>query len=428
MPMHGMMELVNVASIKPAIDLERLQQAFHDTIARHDVLRSCFPAVEGAPRVETLPVERFVVQGVDATQLDETGFMDELRHLANTPHDIEAGPLVDLRVYRRPDDENVIVFRSHVLLGDAWSYSLVFRELLQRYFGASPADEQSKSYFDFARWQRGWLGGDEAKRALAYWQKKLKALPPPLTLGRGQEAVDPHAKGFYVRRFVGADAGWPARERTRQLGLSMHAMFGAAYHALLHGVTGTRDVVLTSNVANRTRVEHENMIGWIANIMLTRCAIDPAATLAAQAKRLSNAMIEGIDHAGYPIHTLLDALSKAQGAPVPPHFAGFNVLWPDNVERTGFERVMFAPAGTVHRFGDLEFKLLPVGVEGVGHFLNDTAVTYQEVDGDLLFMLHAREGVFGPGEADAFLDRYLRILKAALDNPQTTIGDLARIE
>jgi acyl transferase domain-containing protein/NADPH:quinone reductase-like Zn-dependent oxidoreductase/acyl carrier protein len=427
MPMHGMMELINVASIKPAIHLERLQAAFHDTIARHEVLRSHFPAVEGAPRVETLPVERFVVQGVDATRLDEAGFMDELRQLANTPHNVETGPLIDLRVFRRPEGENVIVLRSHVLLGDAWSYSLVFRELLQRYFGATPAEE-AKPYLDFARWQRTWLASDEAKRAQNYWLKKLANLPAPLKLGDGDPgSINPHARGSYVRRFIAADAAWPARERTRELGLSMHALFGAAYHALLHAQTGATDIVLSSNVANRTRTEHENMIGWLANVMLTRCKLDPSATLKDHAARLSNAMIEGIEHTGYPIHALLDQLGKAQGKPVAPHFAGFNVLWPENTGRTGFERVMFAPTGTLHKFGEMEFKLLPVGVEGVGHFLNDTAVTYQEADGDLLFMLHARDGVFGEGQADAFLDRYLRILEAALKNPEATIGDLAKI-
>lgn len=429
-PMHGMMELVNAASIKPDVNLERIQQAFHDTIARHEVLRSRFPAVDGEPRVEILPVERFVVQGIDATQLDEAGFMDELRQLVNTPHNVEIGPLIDLRIFKRPDGENVLVLRSHVMLGDAWSYSLVFRELMQRYFGISPAeDAAAKTYFDFSRWQRGWIGSDEGKRALSYWEKKLADLPAPLKLGEGVPGtIDPHARGHYVRRFIGADEAWRARERTRELGISMHALFGAAYHALIHGVTGARDIVLSSNVANRTRTEHENMIGWIANVQLTRCAVDPATKLRDHAMRLTEAMVEGVDHAGYPIHTLLDALSKSAGKPIGPHFAGFNVLWPDNVERTGFERVMFAPAGTVHHFGEIEFKLLPVGVDGVGHFLNDTALTYQEVDGELLFMLHAREGVFAAGGAEAYLDRFLRILPAALNDPQLTIGELARIE
>jgi hypothetical protein len=300
---------------------------------------------------------------------------------------------------------------------------------MQRYFGLSPADDgKGNAYFDFTRWQRNWIAGQDGRQALRHWQAKLANLPSPLKLGEGRpENVDPHARGSYVRRFVPASAAWPARERTRELGVSMHALFGAAYHALIHGVTGARDIVLSANVANRTRAEHENMVGWVANVVLTRCSVDPAATLCAHAARLSQAMVEGVDHAGYPIHMLLDALDKTAGKPIAPHFAGFNVLWPDNVERTGFERVMFAPAGTIHRFGEIELKLLPVGVEGVGHFLNDTALTYQEVDGDLLFMLHARDGVFVDGGAQAYLDRFLRILSGALKSPNITIGELARI-
>src|SRR6185295_4923070 len=109
-----------------------------------------------------------------------------------------------------------------------------------------------------------------------------------------------------------------------------------------------------------------------------------------------------------------------------PHFAGFNMMWPDNMDRSGFERLMFEPEGTVHRFGDLEITMLPVSVEGVGHFLNDTAVIYQEVDGYLLFALHSRDGVFDGNGAKAYLERFLRVLPQALKNPDLTIAELAR--
>ena len=431
MPMHGMMEMIYAVKVRVPLDIDRVNASFRSAVTRHKVLRSSFPAVDGQPTVKLLPVEKFKVTGIDARDLSDAAFDAELRHLANTPHDIETGPLFDLRVYWRPDGYSVLVLRSHGLITDGWSFTLLLRDIFQGYFGlgAQAAPEQDgPSYLDYAQWHRKWLAGSDGEKARAFWKQKLANLPAPLKVGsRSPEQIDPHARGYYLRRYVKASEGWEAREAARRLGVSMHAVFAAAYHAMLYGATGARDIVLVSNIANRTKSEHEQMVGWMVNQMLVRTPVDPSSSFKEHAARVSLALQEPIEHGPYPADRIIEAASEANGRTIAPHFAGFNMMWPDNAERSGFEHVMFSPPGTVHRFGDLEVTMLPVGVEGVGHFLNDTAIVYQEVDGDMLFMLHAREGVFEGNGAEAYLDRFLRVLPAALKSPDMTIAELAAI-
>src|SRR5262249_2228980 len=97
LPMHRLMELIYAGKVKAPIDLERLNQAFRNAVTNHEMLRSAFPELAGKPSVTILPTDRFTVRGIDATTMDEASFMSELRHLANTPHDLEHGPLIDLR-------------------------------------------------------------------------------------------------------------------------------------------------------------------------------------------------------------------------------------------------------------------------------------------------------------------------------------------
>jgi hypothetical protein len=69
--------------------------------------------------------------------------------------------------------------------------------------------------------------------------------------------------------------------------------------------------------------------------------------------------------------------------------------------------------------------MLPAGPASVGHFLNNAAITYQEVDGELLLSLHFRDQLFAPGQERAFLDGYLDALRICLRDPGLLIGDIA---
>jgi non-ribosomal peptide synthetase component F len=168
------------------------------------------------------------------------------------------------------------------------------------------------------------------------------------------------------------------------------------------------------------------MIGATTNVILVRAALDPSASVRAHAARVAEAMAEPMEHAGYPLPSVLDDLAADQGHAVPMHFHGFNMIAPDNA-RSGFEQIMFQPSGTPHFFGELELTLLPVAAASVGHFLNDTSIAYQELDGELMFQLHARDGAFDADGAAAYLDRFVRILRTAIKNSDMSIAELSRI-
>ena len=428
-PKHAIRELIYAVAVKPAIDLKRLNASFKALVAAHEVLRSRFPAVGDDPSIDILPVEKFAVQGIDATQMDDAAFAAELARVAATPHDLEAGPLLDLTAYRRPQNQSVLVLRGHELITDGWSFGMILREVFQRYFGLDGAGDgqETASYFEFARWHKAWIDGEEGKRARSYWRTKLADLPAPMKAnGHAPETIDPNSGGSFLKRFLPSSEGIDARGNARRLGVSMHALFTAAHHALLYSTSGSTDIVFATNVANRGRAEHEAMIGSTTNVILVRATLDPSASVRAHAARVAEAMAEPMEHAGYPLPSVLDDLAADRGAAVPMHFHGFNMIAPDNA-RSGFEQIMFQPAGTPHRFGDLEVTLLPVGAPSVGHFLNDTSIAYQEFDGDLMFQLHTRDGVFVNGGADAYLDRFIRILRTAIKNPDMPLAELSRI-
>jgi acyl transferase domain-containing protein/NADPH:quinone reductase-like Zn-dependent oxidoreductase/acyl carrier protein len=429
-PAHGMMELMYALEVGFPVDPVKLNEAFAAVVKKFENLRNNFPAEGARPTVAVLPVDRFRVNVVDASAESASQFDARLAALANAPHDLKSDALLDVHLFARPDGKSVIVLRSHVILTDGWSFGTVLRELFQAYFGLGQAEPSSNAnapdFQTYAREQRARFVGADGKKAHTFWKEKLRDLPPPLQIGQKDAAkIDPLAGGGYVKRYVSADHGVDVRGAARKLGVSIHALMAAAVHVQLFQKTGTRDIVLVSNVANRNSLTEERLVGWLANHLLLRCAVDPTDSFKTHVEKTAAAFQEPIEFAGYPAHMVLEAANESNERPVSPHFVGLSMMWPDNAERSGFEKVMFAPAGTPHRFGGLELKMLPAGPASVGHFLNNAAITYQEVDGELLLSLHFRDQLFAPGQERAFLDGYLDALRICLRDPGLLIGDIA---
>jgi len=432
MPKHGMMEMVGATLMHPGPDIDRLGRAFKAVVARHETLRSHFPDRNGKPAVELLPLQAFKLDLRDATASDDVTFLRELRQLAGTQHDVENGPLINLHLFLRPGERCVMMLRGHHLLMDGWSFATLLRELFEEYFGVGavaagklgePAEKVS--YFDYARWQKSQLSGDAAAADRNFWSQYLLHAPPPIRLGKAASPVPADAPGRSVVRFVAASDAGDVRGRARKMGVSLHALMSAAYQTLLHGVSGATDLVLPVNIANRSEAAYERLVGWMNNVLLVRTEVDPADTFKGQAHRASEAIATALEHGTYPIHLVLEAAKAANGRELQPNLTGIYMVWPDNMERAGFERMLFSPPSVTHRFGDMEVAVLPVQPENVGHFLNDATLFYQEIDGALMLNLHYRQGVFDEQEAGRFIDRFMSILRMALDDPERSVASLA---
>lgn len=431
-PRHALMEHLRGLQVSIEIDPDRLNAALKSVVEMHDALRSIFPATDNGPSVDVLPASSFRVEIVDTSEQSAAKFADTLNDYARTGLDLQKGPLFRVRLYRRPNGVSVIVLHSHAIVTDLIGFNKATAQILQSYFGQAPkrvsAESKTATYFDFANGHKAWLNSEDAKKASAYWRQKLKDLPKRPAIGLpSAAAVSPNAQGFEVTQYVRAGDGPQPREVARNLGVTLHVLVMAAYHCALYGASGATDIVLTTNAANRLKPEYEDLVGYFANTLPVRCVIDPARSFAQHANCAARDFIEPMDFSALPLAGILKAASQSNPAEPGPHFLGLTPLSVDNGERTGFERVGFEPAGQVHRFGDLEVAFVPLQIEGAGHYVNDATLMYDELDGDMRFVLHARKGVFDQTSAAAFLARVIRIFQAALAGPNLTVANLARI-
>jgi aspartate racemase len=262
------------------LSIALLERSFSEVLRRHEALRTSFPAVDGRPRQVVAPPPKFVLPKVDLREIPEPTRAKLLRRmlteLSQLPFDLGTGPLIRATLFQTSDAEHMLLMTLHHIIIDRWSYVLLWGELALLYetFSRglpSPLKELPIQYADFALWQRRWLEGEMLESRLSYWRKKLAGAP--LVLDLPTDRPRPPEQTFRGKRLyrVQPKALW---SRLKALGREEHATLYmtllAAYYVLLLKHTGREDLIVGTPFANRDRVETENLIGYLLNVLVLR--------------------------------------------------------------------------------------------------------------------------------------------------------------
>ena len=142
-----------------ALDLRALRGALDALLARHESLRTTFPAVDGKPVQVVGPAGPFDLPVVDLSGREEAERGPEAQRLvaeeAWRPFDLSQRPLIRALLIRFGTDEHVLLLAMHHIISDGWSMAVLLGELsaLYRAFvcGGQPAlRELPIQYADFA--------------------------------------------------------------------------------------------------------------------------------------------------------------------------------------------------------------------------------------------------------------------------------------
>ncbi|MBV9624350.1 MAG: amino acid adenylation domain-containing protein, partial [Acidobacteria bacterium] len=262
------------------LDFAALVRALNEIVRRHEVLRTTFELRDNQPRQVIAPELALDVPISDLSGVAPEAQQAEVRRLAiegaKEIFNLERGPLFRASLLRLAGEEHVLLLNMHHIVSDGWSLWQFIRELGPLY-GAfiegrpSPLPELPIQYADYAVWQRQSMAGEALERHLAYWTKQLEGAPRVLELpaDRMRPAVESYRGATLTRKFP-LELLERLRALSRDEGATLFMTLLAAYQILLERYTGQEDVVVGSPIANRTRAEIEELIGFFVNAIVLR--------------------------------------------------------------------------------------------------------------------------------------------------------------
>jgi amino acid adenylation domain-containing protein len=303
--------------LRGSLDVESLQKSLDRIVARHDVLRTNFIALDGNPQqtitdsraVELPVIDLRSCRGIDRESEAHRLLTDVIRR----PFDLSRDLLLRVLLLRLAEEEHILLFVQHHIASDGWSTSIFWRELTALYEAFTsgrpdPLSELPIQYADYALWQRDRLSGETLESQLAYWIKQLENLAPlQLTPDRARPGAHDYA-GDRQTFLIPQEVTDGLRRLSRDEGVTLFMTLLAAFQTLLHRYTGQNDIAVGSPIAGRTHPEVEGLIGFFVNTLVLRAEVSGHLTFRQFLARVREVAWGAYQHQELPFEKLVAEL------------------------------------------------------------------------------------------------------------------------
>jgi amino acid adenylation domain-containing protein len=357
--------------LRGELDVKALGRALSEVVARHEVLRTTLHEQGGVAWQEIGPPLEMALPVFDISgDQDPLGTAKRLAtEEARIPFELSAGPLLRARLLRMASDDHVLCVTMHHVVADAWSRSVLVRELGMLYGALVEGKEPALpalpvQYADFSVWQRRWLGDGELVKQLEYWRERLTGAPPILELpaDRPRPVVNSYRGASWLFD-VSGETGRGLRALGQEHGTTLFMVLLSAFQAVLGRFAATRDVVVGVPMGGRVRPELEPLIGFFVNtlVMRTDCTGDPR--FVELLARVRETALGAYAHQDLPFEQLVEELSPTREAgrnPLVQVMFQLNNAPQPSLDLHGLRLEPFAAIDEVTRF-DLSMYLLETG-------------------------------------------------------------------
>ncbi|WP_262846765.1 non-ribosomal peptide synthetase [Sphaerisporangium corydalis] len=412
------------------LDHEALRAAIGDVVARHESLRTIFPAVDGVPCQRVADAEP-VVELVDCGR-------DELADLVERAvgHAFVLATDLPIRgwVFRLGPAEHVLVLVVHHIAADGWSMTPLAGDLSRAYAarragGAPEWPPLPVQYADYTLWQRDLLG-DELTRQVKFWTGALEGIPDQLALpaDRPRPAVATY-RGDRHTFEIEPELHGRLLAFARESHASLFMVLQAGLAALLTRLGAGTDIPIGTPIAGRTDDALDDLVGFFVNTLVLRTDTGGRPTFRELVGRVRATDLAAYDHQDLPFERLVELAGTPRSLARHPMFQVMLVLQNTADARLDLPGLTAAlePAGTLTAKFDLQFDFeerragdgSPEGLFGAVEFSTDLfdAGTVREVADRLVRLLAAMAADPGgrPGEADLLSERERDLVLAGWD-------------
>lgn len=384
-----------------------LEQALDKLVARHAILRTRFPAVEGVPSQVVDAKGKIPVRVEDLSSLDEKTLEEQLSLIAAQSvlarYDLASGPLTRVILVYTAEQAFLFLAQHHIVT-DGWSTQLLLEEL-DNYLRAPQGELPSLpiSYLDYSLWQETQLRDGHFQDDLDYWQTQLQDSRHEIALpfDRPRPAQVDHQGGLLLQHLN------PALSRqlntlAQQHKTTVFNVLMAAFGVLLYRLSDQDDFNLGTPIAGRNFAELENLQGLFVNTLVIRQQPKATHSFLEHLQQVITTTRTAIDHQLLPFEYLVESLDKQRDSRLNPLF-----------------QVMFSWRDT---YEDMSL-LTQHGDDGwVARF--DLQLTGSSTGSGLLLQWEYAKALFNHSSLTAITGYFETLLESIVSKPQQTLKQL----
>jgi len=309
--------LMRVLRLTGELDAGALERALGEIVARHEVLRTRFEVVDGAPVQVIEPPSGLHLSVTDLSGMAGGQAEAEMSAVVAAEHaqpfDLATAQRLRGRLLRMSAGEQVLILVLPHIAADGWSMGVFARELATLYAAfsqdrPSPMEPLPIQYADFAVRQREWMQGEVLEGQLGYWRHRLSGLVPlELPVDHLRPAVRSGA-GAGHEFTVPPELTAALLELSLGEGVTLFMTLLAAFQVLLSRHSGQDDIAVGTPIANRNRAETEGLIGFFVNTLVMRADLSANPQFTQLLAQVRETALGAFEHQDLPFERLVDDL------------------------------------------------------------------------------------------------------------------------
>jgi amino acid adenylation domain-containing protein/thioester reductase-like protein len=409
--------MASVMRFKGFVDRPALESSLNSVIQRHEILRTVFAMEEGQPYQKILPDLNINIEYGDFQTLEddrENTAFEWITQIARRPFSLTDGPLLACAFAQIDGKNGILLFVVHHIIMDGWSTRIFFNEIFALYNAHLTGREirlaePPLQYADYAYWQRSPYLKSIFASQLAYWKQKLQnasfILELPADHPRPAAAT---FKGKVIRVHIGSDIVKSLKKlRAVEKGVSLYMILLAALRVLLFRYSGQEDIVIGSPLANRNRREVQDLMGFIANIVVLYTNLSGDPSFSELLKKECQTCLEAYENQDLPFEYLVNELQLTRDPSRNPIFQISFSYQNVNVfeEEARIEKAVLKSTGLQREGSMFDLTL----------YLYDRG---KELDG----WLEYNTALFDDATMERFIGHYINLLKFVGNSPETKIS------
>jgi amino acid adenylation domain-containing protein len=401
--------LVNVAA---------LEKSLNEVIQRHEILRTSFGEIEGQPIQVIAPIVELSLTVVDIQSLTDTEQLEQVNQIALSEKleafDLSFCPLLRVKLIKLSQTEFVLILTLHHIISDAWSMGVLVKELTVLYEAfctgkSNPLADLPIQYADFAVWQRQWLEGEVLETQLTYWKEQLLGGNLPILNLPIQRSLSNSTtyQGASYNFELSVDLSQKIQALSRQENVTLFMTLLAGLQTLLYRYTHQDDIVVGTDIANRTQSQTELLIGFFINLLVLRTDMRGNPSFRELLQRVREVTLQAYAHQDLPFEKLVEELTTERDLQQTPLFQVLFVL-----QNTPTTEIILT-----------DIKLQPLEIEDEQSKF-DLVLFAVEIEDQISLSWKYKTDLFDESAIASFSVHFETLLTSIVNQPDTTITAL----
>lgn len=344
-------------------DLSRLaaEGALQSLMRRHEILRTGFREVDGKLQQIVSPSCTLRLLDVDLSFLPPAERAARAEQMARAealdPMDPRQAPLMRATLLRFGQGRGELLLTLHAMVADGWSTGLLtgeFQAAARAIDAGTPPDESEPElqFVDYALWQQELLASNALDDSRAFWRRHLTGAVGTRVQPDHKPASADNDRSSIASVLLPATVSDAIDAFGRQQGATRFALAAAGLALMLHRVTGEREIVFGSQVANREEPAAERLVGPTVNSITLRVPVAVDASLRQFAATATGIVQSALQNQRLPLEIAEGFAATGEGRPL--HAVNL-------VVHRSYSGTAETEAGTSGRFNLVSLPSYPAG-------------------------------------------------------------------